>query len=154
LLADPDRARRMGAAGRARVERAHAWWGVRSRHGRDAIDPRRRTLRQVRRGPLRGRSLVRDVLRTGRIADRARSCGGARSGAGRGAARARDGTRDGSAGTGTDGIVTRTARRIRPGAREHDHRGAGAPDGPVRSAAPGIPSSRTSARRAARRSRR
>ena len=144
------RRRRLGE-----LHRSGTWCGVRSRHGRDAIDPRRRTLRQVRRGALRGRSLVRDVLRTGRIAERPRSCGGARSGAGRGAARARDGARDGSAGTGTDGIVTRTARRVRPGARGHDHRGAGA----ARMAVCGLrhPEShraRTSARRAARRSRR
>ncbi len=31
LLADPDRARRMGAAGRARVERAHAWPAIAGR---------------------------------------------------------------------------------------------------------------------------
>ena len=31
LLADPDRARRMGAAGRARVERAHAWPAIAAR---------------------------------------------------------------------------------------------------------------------------
>ncbi len=31
LLADPERAQRMGAAGRARVERAHAWPAIAGR---------------------------------------------------------------------------------------------------------------------------
>jgi phosphatidylinositol alpha-1,6-mannosyltransferase len=31
LLADPERARRMGAAGRARVERHHAWPAIAAR---------------------------------------------------------------------------------------------------------------------------